>query len=82
MALLNLVVSESLEVVREAKPAAQPDYLFRRVELMPLDSIAVVRRKLMVKVMIALAERDDGRYQMISGRSSVVVGLVSEVVCQ
>ena len=81
-ALLDLVVAELLEVVGEAELLARPDEPLGRVVLVPLDGVAVVGRELVVEVVVALAQGDDGRQHVVARRVAVVEGLVAEPVRQ
>lgn len=79
-ALLNLVLSELLEVRGEAELLPCPDSPLGRVILPPLNSVAVVRRELVVEVVVSLTKSDESSDDVISGRVAVVKGLVAEPV--
>ena len=79
-ALLDLVGLELLQVVGEAELLPDPDGPLGGVVLVPVDGIAVVGGELVVKVVVALAERREGGDVMITGRVAVVEWLVTEPV--
>lgn len=78
--LLDLVGAELLEVIGEAELAPDPDAPLGGVVLVPLDSITVVGRELVVEVVVTLAEGDESSDDVIPGAVAVVEGLVSEPV--
>lgn len=79
-ALLDLVRLELLEVVGEAELLPHPDAPLGGIILMPGDGIAVIGRELVVEVVVAFAEGDNGRDEVITRRVAVVEGLVTEPV--
>jgi hypothetical protein len=79
-ALLNLVGAELLQVGGKAKLGPQPDGPLGRVVLVPLNSVAVVGRELMVEVVVTLAKSDESSDDVVTGRVAVVEGLVAEPV--
>lgn len=81
-ALLDLVLLELLEVVGEAELLAGPDDPLGGVVLVPLDGVAVVRGELVVEVVVALTEGDEGSEDVVAGRVAVIEGLVAEPVGQ
>lgn len=81
-ALLDLVLLELLQVVREAELLPRPDHPLCGVVLVPLDGVTVIRGELVVEVVVTLSERDKSRDDMIARRVSVVEGLVTEPVGQ
>lgn len=81
-ALLDLVGAELLQVVGEAELLPHPDGPLGRVVLVPLDGVAVVRGELVVEVVVALAERHEGRDHVVAGRVAVVEGLLAQPVRQ
>lgn len=81
-ALLDLILLELLQVVREAELLPRPDHPLCGVVLVPLDGVTVIRGELVVEVVVALSERDKSRDDMIARRVSVVEGLVTEPVGQ
>ena len=44
----------------------------------PFDSIAIIRRKLVMEVVVAFAEGDQGGEDMIPGRVAVIKGLITK----
>lgn len=80
--LLDLVLSELLEVVGEAHLLPGPDGPLGRVVLPPFDSVTVVRGELVVEVVVALAEGHESGDDVITGRVAVVERLVTEPVSQ
>jgi hypothetical protein len=81
-ALLDLILLELLEVVGQTELLPDPDGPLRGVVLMPLDGIAVIRWELVVEVVVALAEGDEGGDHVVPGGVAVVEGLVPEPVRQ
>lgn len=79
-ALLDLVLAECLEVGGETELLPSPDAPLGRVILVPLDSVAVVGRKLVVEVMVTLAEGDQCSDDVITRAVAVVKGLLTEPV--
>jgi hypothetical protein len=67
-------------VRREAEPPTRTNEPLRRVVLVPLDRVPVVHRELVVEVVIALAQRDERRDEMVA-RGLLVVerGLTQDV---
>lgn len=78
--LLDFVGAELLEVGGEAKLAPKPDGPLGGVILVPFDSIAVVRGKLVVEVVVTLAESDECGDDVIPGAVAVVKWLVAKPV--
>jgi len=78
--LLDLVGTELLEVVGEAELLPGPDGPLGRVVLVPLDGVTVIGGELVVEVVVALTESDDGGDDVITGRVAVVERLVTEPV--
>lgn len=79
-ALLDLVLTELLEVVGEAELLPDPDGPLGRIILVPLDGISVVGGELVVEVVVSLSESDKGGEDVVTGRVSVVERLVTEPV--
>jgi len=77
-ALLDLVGAELLQVGGKAKLGPHPDGPLGRVILVPLNSVAVVGRKLVVEVVVTLAKSHESSDHVITGRVAVVEGLVAE----
>ena len=80
--LLDLVGLELLKVVGEADLLAEPDGPLGGVILVPLDGVAVVGRKLVMEVVVAFAESDEGSDDVVAGAVAVVEGLVAQPMCQ
>ncbi|KAI6876604.1 Acyl-CoA [Hortaea werneckii] len=81
-ALLDLVGTELLQVVREAELLPGPDRPLGWVVLVPLDRVAVVRRELVVEVVVALSERDESGDDVVTRAVAVVEWLVAKPVCE
>jgi len=81
-ALLDLVGAELLEIVGEAESLPGPDVPLGGVVLVPFDGVAVVGRKLVVKVVITLAESDKSSDDVIARRVTIVERLVTEPVSE
>jgi len=65
-ALLNFIASELLEVICETELLVNPDEPLGRIILMPFDGVAVVGGKLVVEIVIAFAESNQGSDDMIT----------------
>ena len=65
-ALLNLVLGEGFEVVREAKLLHGPDEPLGGVILPPLNGVAEIARELVVEVVVTLTKGDEGGDDVIS----------------
>lgn len=78
--LLDLVLSELLQVIGQADLLPQPDHPLRRVVLVPFDGVTVVRWELVVEVVVALAECHQRRNPVVARGVAVVEGLVAEPV--
>lgn len=79
-ALLNFVGAELLEIVGETESLPCPDVPLGGVVLVPFDGVAVVGRKLVVEVVVTLAESDKSSDDVIARRVAVVEGLITEPV--
>lgn len=79
-ALFDLVGTELLEIVGETELLPCPDVPLGRVVLVPFDGVAVVGRKLVVEVVVALAESDKSSDDVVARRVAVVEWLVTEPV--
>jgi hypothetical protein len=79
-ALLNLVGAELLQFVGKTKLLPEPDAPLGRVVLPPLNSVAVIRRELVVEVVVSLAKGDKSGDDVITGRVAIIERLVSEPV--
>jgi hypothetical protein len=79
-ALLNLVLAKLLQVIGKAKLLPDPDGPLRGVILIPLDGISVIRGILVVEVVVALTQGDESGNNVVTGRVSVVEGLLTEPV--
>jgi len=79
-ALLNLVGTELLEIVGETEGLPCPDVPLGGVVLVPFDSIAVIGRKLVVEVVVALTKSNKSSDDVIARRVAVVERLVTEPV--
>ena len=80
--LLDFVLLELLEIVGESELLPDPDRPLRRVILMPFDSIAVVGREFVVKVVVTLSESDESGNDVVTRRVAVVEGLVTKPMGQ
>ena len=80
LALVGLVLRESLEVSGEAQKRRTVNEPLRGVKLIPLDGVAVVDRELMVVVVIALAKGKQRSDNVVAGRVLVIEGRLSEPV--
>jgi len=80
--LLDLVVLELLEIVGEAKLLPDPDRPLGRVILMPFDSIAIIRRELVVEVVVTFSQGNESSDNVITRRVAVIKWLVTEPVSQ
>ena len=79
-ALLDLVLSELLEVIGHGELLPDPDGPLGGVILVPLDGVSVIGGELVVEVVVSLTEGNESGDDVITGRVSVVEGLVSEPV--
>lgn len=79
-ALLNLVGAELLEVIGKAELAPGPNAPLGWVVLVPLDGVAVVGRKLVVEIVVSLAESNESGDDVIPWAVAVIEGLVTEPV--
>lgn len=79
-AFFDFIGAELLEVVGEAELLHGPDEPLGGVILVPLNGIAVVGWKLVVEVVVALAEGDQGGDDVVTRRVAVVEWLVAEPV--
>lgn len=79
-ALLDLVGAELLEVVGETDHLPEGDVPLGGVVVEETDAVAVVRGELVVEVVVALAQGDEGGDEVVTGRVAIVEGLVSEPV--
>ena len=78
--LLDLIGAELFEIVGQADLLHRPDEPLCRVVLPPLNGVAEVAWEFMVEVVVAFAEGDDGRENVIARRVAVVEGLVAQPV--
>jgi hypothetical protein len=78
--LLNLVGAELLQLVGETKLLPEPDAPLGRVVLPPLNSVAVIRRELVVEVVVTLTKGDKSGDNVVTGRVAVIERLVAEPV--
>lgn len=78
-ALFDLVVAEALQVAGLARLGQQVDGPFRGVVLVPGDGVAVVGRELVVEVVVAFAQRDERRDEVVPGRPAVVEDLLADI---
>jgi hypothetical protein len=79
-ALLNLFGTELLQLICKTKLLPEPDAPLGRVVLPPLNSVAVIRRKLVVEVVVTLTEGDKSGDDVITGRVAIIERLVAEPV--
>lgn len=82
LALLHLVVGERPQVGRETELVADPYEPLGRIVLIPLDSIAVVHRELVVEVVVPLAVCDERGDHMVARGVLVVKRRLPEPVCK
>ncbi|KAI3484012.1 hypothetical protein L1887_53026 [Cichorium endivia] len=80
--LLDLVVGEGLEVRGETELAHGANEPLGGVELVPLNSVAVVHGELVVEVVVALADGDESGEEVVAGRHLVVKSGLAEVVSE
>ena len=80
LGLGDLVLLDPLEVVGEAEVVEEHDGPLGGVVVEPLDAVSVVLGELVVVVVIALAEGEEGGDDRVKGGVEVAVGLVAEVV--
>jgi len=80
--LLDLVLLELLKIVCQAKLLPGPDSPFCRVILMPFDSVAVIRRELVVEVVVTFSEGNECSNDVITWGIAVIEGLITEPMCQ
>jgi len=78
--LLYFVVRKSLEMCGESKLFARPKEPLGRIVLIPLVTIAIIHRELVVEVVISLSHRDDRRNHVILRSVFVVIWLVTKPV--
>ena len=85
--LFNLVVAECLEIVgqrgheqRDADLAQGEDEPLCRIVLVPDDGVAVVAGELVVEVVVAFAEGDEGGKDVVARRAAVVKRLLADPV--
>ena len=69
-----------LQLVCQTKLLHSPDEPFGRVVLVPLDSISVVHRKLVVEIVITLSDSDKCGNHMVAGCVLVVERSLTEPV--
>ena len=81
-ALLDFVLGEGLEVVGKANELHEPDEPLCGVVLVPLDGVAEVAGELVVEVVIALTQGNQGSDDVVARRVAVIEGLVAEPVGQ
>lgn len=65
--LVDLVLSELLEVVGEAESLPDPDGPLGGIVLVPLDGISVIGGELVVEVVVSLTEGNEGGDDVITG---------------
>lgn len=80
--LLDLVGTESVQVVGKADEAHGLDEELGRVVLPPLDGIAVVTGEFVVEVVVSLTKGDKGGDDVVTRAVAVVEWLVTEPVSQ
>ena len=68
------------QVICEPDLLPNPDGPLGRVVLVPLDGVAVVRRKLMVEVMIPFTKSDKSSDEMVARTVTIVERLVPKLV--
>lgn len=81
-ALLNLVLAESLEVGGQTELLPHPDAPLGGVVLVPLNGVAVIGGKLVMKVVVALTECNKSGEDMVARAVAVVKRLLTEPVGQ
>jgi len=79
-ALLNLIRTELLEVGGEAELTPQPDGPLGGVILVPFNSVSVVGGKLVVEVVVSLAERNERSDDVVTRAVAVIERLVAKPV--
>lgn len=79
-ALFDFVGTELLQIVGKTKLAPEPDAPLGRVVLVPLNGVAVVGWKLVVEIVVSLAEGNKCSNDVVPGAVAVVEGLIAEPV--
>ena len=72
----------NLEMAGKTKLLAYPDEPFGGIILIPPNCVSVVHRELVVKVVIALSNCDQGGDQMVARRVFVIKRRFSQPVCK
>jgi hypothetical protein len=79
-ALLNLVGTELLQLISKTKLLPAPDAPLGRIVLPPLNSVAVIRRELVVEVVVTLTKGDESSDDVVTGRVAIIERLITEPV--
>src|SRR5665213_594780 len=79
---LDLEPRNGLQIARQAQPAHAIDEPFRWIPLPPAHTVAIVVRKHVMKIVIALAVSQQRHHAIVPGSVVVGVGLHAPYVCQ
>src|ERR1039458_4786285 len=79
---LNLEPRYGLQVTCQPEPAHEVDEPLGGIPLPPAHAVAVVVRKHMVKIVVALAVGQQRHHAIVTGRVVIGVGLYAPHVCQ
>lgn len=74
----DLILAELFEIVGETELLPDPDGPFCWIVLPPFDRVAVVGWKLVVEVMVSLAEGYEGGYDVVSWGIAIIEGLFAD----
>jgi len=72
LAFTDFIVWEDLQMTSQSKLLAAPNEPFRRIILVPLDSVPVIHRELVVEIVVPFANGDEGGDEMVSGGVLVI----------
>jgi hypothetical protein len=75
---LDLLVRKHTKMRSQPKPLAHCNEPLGWIPLVPFHSIAIIHRKLVMKVVVALAESEDSSEKMVSRRMLVIEGRISQ----
>lgn len=67
---------------RRPKAGTSRNEPFCGIPLVPFDGVAIIHGELVMKVVISLAQSDDGGEKMISWRQLVVEGRFTQIMCE
>lgn len=76
--LIDFVLTELLQVIGEPELFASPDKPFSGIVLVPFDCVAIVRRKLMMKVVVTLTKSDKSGDDMVPRAVLIIKRLVAQ----